>query len=186
MLMFSLGQDDSVPAGWSSELDHSLVPFRSRARYLRLVATLPHALDYAAGGFHVSVTRGLCGGAADPAVGFAAGGTKAGACAAPLNRDDLRQLWSNAAQAYHDAYSAIIDGHPLDRVKVLLHEANLLADKAYAGENVEPPRDPKTGAPETPSPRRANWLAVAGLVGVSGMLLFGIHRSRQAHGEYWV
>jgi hypothetical protein len=137
-------------------------------------------LDYAAGGYHVSVTRGACGGTSDPAVGFADGGTRAGACSSPLNRDDLRAKWRAAVEAYLRAFHAAGDGHPIDCVKIMLATANGLADQAYAGENVAPPRDPVTQTPETPSPKRGltGGLIALGLMGLVGVVGYGIHRGQ--------
>lgn len=157
-----LGQEPA-PSIEMQALDHSLVPFRSRPRFLRLVKSLDHARDYAAGGFHVSVTRGLCGGAGDSAIGFAESGTVPGACQIPLDRADLRLAWANTARAYFDAFIASRD-EPLDAVKDRLRAANALADQAYALEGVEPPRDPQTGTPEPPSPKGGiSDFALAGL-----------------------
>jgi hypothetical protein len=182
MLAYSyagLGQE----AARRDVLDHSLVPFRSRARFLRLVKTIRHAKDYAAGGFHVSVTRGLCGGAADPASGFAGGGTRAGACVAPLGRDDIRTAWRKSAQAYLNAFNQAQQGALVDQVKQLLRTANLLADQAYGLEKVDPPRDPVTQEPETPSPKSGvGGIGLAlGLAGLMGMTAYAIKRGQTAY-----
>jgi len=183
MLSYSFAGLGQEGAASIDPLNHQLVPFRSRARYLRLVKTLSHALDYAAGGFHVSVTRGLCGGAADPAHDFAAGGTKAGACQAPLGRDDLRVKWREAAAAYRLAFNAAQQGQLVEQVKQLLTTANALANQAYAGENVEPPRDPVTGTPEAPSPKKgvSGTVIAAALVGLMGAVTYGVYRGKTAH-----
>lgn len=156
-----------------ADLDHSLVPFRSRARYLRLVNKISHALDYAAGGFHVSVTRGLCGGAADPALDFAKGGTVAGGCTMPLDRDDLRLAWAKAANAYLAAFIKASSGSAaLEDIKATLRVANGLADQAYALEGVDPPRDPVTQETEAPSPGRGlGGYAYAGIGFLGAALL---------------
>ncbi|UCC72064.1 MAG: hypothetical protein JSV86_17100 [Gemmatimonadota bacterium] len=188
MLTFTLGQGMEPTVIQPEEyLDHSLAPFRGTPRYLRLVSTNRHVLDYAAGGFHVSVARGLAGGCADPSAGFAAGGTRAGVCAEPLDRADLRTLWAKAAQAYLEIYNLALDGHPVDRNKALLLAANDLADRAYAAEGIDPPRDPMTGTSEPPRDKkgpRPRWGIALGILGIAGLGVYGIHRSRQIYGEY--
>ncbi len=182
-----LGQDAAPPL--VDPLKHSLVPFRRRARYLRLVGTKSQALNYAAGGFHVSVTRGLAGGCADPSANFADGGTKTGACVAPLGRGDLRSKWSNAAQAYLQAFNSAQQGALVEQVKQLLRTANGLASQAYAAEGVPPPRDPVTQETEPVSPGRGiSGVGLAiGLAGLMGLTAYAIHRGQTAYeGGIWV
>lgn len=143
-----LGADPSRPI-----LDHTRVPFRGTPRFLRLVSTLNQAADYAAGGFHVSVDRGLSGGCKDPFT-IHASGTKGVTCQLPLNRADSRAAWSTAASLYHDAFFATTDlgvgRQPLSVVKAMLRDANLAADRAFALEGIEPPRDPGPALPGEP------------------------------------
>jgi len=173
-----LGDDTQQP----SVLSHTLVPFRRRARYLRLVRKKSHAADYAAGGFHVSVARGLAGGCRDSSANFASGGTKATTCLSPLDRADVRALWTAAAEAYMQAVGST--DKPLEQIKQMLRVANALADRAYAAEGVEPPRDPVTGDPEPPRPRRINGVGLAiGLAGVLGMTAYAIHHGQVAYDD---
>jgi hypothetical protein len=130
-------------------LNHALVPFRARPVFLRLVKKRSQALDYAAGGFHVSVTRGLAGGCRDSSAGFASSGTKAGSCSQPINSDEIRALWVRAAEAYKLVFDMGSDATVNVAVfKENLAAANALADVAYGAEGVEPPRDPQTGTSE--------------------------------------
>lgn len=132
-----------------SSLDHGLVPYLYPPRYLRLVKSQSHALNYAAAGFHVSVTRGLAGGARDLSVSVS--GTGPSSVKEPLNRPDLASLWSQAANLYLEAYrQAQSAPFQLESVKSQLLSANQAADQAYAQEEVEPPRDPVTQSPEPP------------------------------------
>lgn len=157
-------------------LDHTVVPFRKRAVYLRLVVTKSQAADYAAGGFHVSVTRSLCGGAADSSSDFASGGTTAGVCLQPLHRDDIGAAWGRAAMAYQQAYTDAMDPSAgVDYVKMELDTANELANAAYAMEGVAPPVDPMAVvglAPAKAEPAAApssKWPAM-----LAGLAIFGM------------
>lgn len=124
-------------AGDPDVLNQTLLPYRKSPVYLRLVDTESKAKDYAAGGFHISVTRGGSGGCKDAALDV--GMTKAAICTAPLGRQDLTGLWNAAANAYLNAYNRLGD---LSTIKTELLQANILADAAYAMEGVDPPRDP--------------------------------------------
>lgn len=150
-------------------LNPNLVPFRSSPVYLRLATTRSRALDYAAGGFHVSVVRGRAGGCRDSAVNIRATGPDA--CDQPLGRSDLKQLWTSAAKAYLDAFKALQTG--LVSVEIL-RVANAEADRAYAAEGVEPPRDPKTQTSEPPLAQKRGIppLAMMGGLALLGFLLF--------------
>lgn len=156
------------------DLNHALIPFRKRAVYLRLVNTRDKAKDYAAGGFHVSVDRGLAGGCRDSSRDFSSGGTRVGVCTLPMNRQDVAQAWANAATAYGVAWDAAHTTMPLDGVKALLLQANALADAAYRLEGVAPPVDPvraaQSGGNLTPAmtepaaaPAGSVWAFVASL-----------------------
>lgn len=127
-------QQDGVNA-----LSHDAVPYGSAPRYLRLVSTLKHARDYASAGFHVSVTRALSGGCSDSAGSI---NYKSKACVNPLNRQDLASLWESAATAYRVAYYLPDETADMGAIKDALMTANMLADKAYEAEGIEPPRDP--------------------------------------------
>lgn len=143
-----------VGLGADELLDHDRVPFRSTPVFLRLVNSLNRAADYAAGGFHVCVDRGLSGGCKDPFT-IHASGTKGVTCKQPMNRPDARAAWSAAASAYKDAFFSTTDlsttgRQPLATVKAMLGAANALADKAFAIEGIAPPRDPGPSAPGEP------------------------------------
>lgn len=184
--MNGLGDDASPVA---SVLDHALVPFRSAATYLRLVTTPSQALDYAAGGFHVSVDRGLAGGCTDPWT-IHKGGTTAVACATPRNSASARAMWTSAAQKYLAVYTLAQQGGGLDVVKQGLNDANLLANNAYGQEGITPPVDPETQQPDHvgaagTNHRKGRILMGAGL----GLALFGVaaavvsRKHKQKHGE---
>lgn len=162
-------------------LNHGLVPFRSMPVFLRQVDTMAEVLDYAAGGFHVAVARGLAGGAADSSVSFGKallGGRAAISPQKPLNRADLVPLWTAAAVAYRTVFDEANAG-PGFFVPLVdkLREANSLADRAYAAEGIAPPRDPGPGSTEVPAEPKKEaasgsrtglyvaGLAVAGIVG---------------------
>jgi len=163
-----------------SILNHALVPFRRRAVFLRLVTSRARAADYAAGGFHVSVARGLAGGCSDPAHDFLDGGTRDGTCLVPLNREDVKAAWATAAALYLEAFSMSATAEVKATV-AKLHAANLAADAAYRLEGVTPPADPVVLAPSTapgvPKPsesigrlRSGNWaLAVASALAFAGV-----------------
>lgn len=169
--------------------DHRLLPFLGAAVYLRLVTSLRAAMVYAAGGFHGSVTRGEAGGTNDPAnqtPGYAAGEF----ALSRLERDDIGQAWSYAAQKYKDAYDTAQAKTDLATVKRMLAQANELADAAYALEKVEPPRDPGTGTVEPPhakdplvanTTKKMSGVAMAGfgLLGIVALLLVGNAMSRR-------
>ena len=118
---------------------HAAVPFRSAPVYLRLVNTKSKALDYAAGGFHVCVTRALSGGCKDTSLPGGFGGAK---CSRPLGDKQLTDDWYLAGASYLEAFDAAFKGKPLAAVKDMIRTANLLADKAFKAEGGEPPRDP--------------------------------------------
>ena len=110
--MYVLGDNE---VGGGSVLDQSLVPFRSRPVFLRLVNSQARAMDYAAGGFHVSVARGVIGGCADRAEGsFLNFGAT---CTKPLGRDDIRNAWSLAASLYLQAFGHAKAGVVLTAIK---------------------------------------------------------------------
>lgn len=166
-----------------SALDHSLVPFRGEPRYLRLVTTLAHALDYGAGGFHVSVTRGLCGGSGDPSHDFTQGGTKPGACTMPLNDANIAAAWDTSARRYQEAYLSAQSGASVAEVKARLAYANEAANIAYGMEGVEPPRDPVTALPDPVGvhPQMRTWkvaAASAGLLGGLGLALWYLDKKQ--------
>lgn len=142
-----MGQADDAVQGLYPVLNHALVPFLGPTRYLRNVETLAQALAYAAGGFHVSVTRGLSGGCRDPSDGFmeARGlftGEMLTPCAVPLGRDDIRALWAQAAQGYLDAYNLGLRTKSVSKVKAALRLVQQMQVSPYTLENVDPPRDP--------------------------------------------
>lgn len=132
------------------------LPFRDPPVFLRLVQNMKMALDYAAGGFHVSAARSEGGGCADESVSFGRallGGRKPRSCSRPLRRSDIEALWDQAAASYTDAFKAAAAGsQPLQAIKIALNNANLLADLAFKAEGVEPPRDPGPSASGTVNP----------------------------------
>jgi hypothetical protein len=133
----------AIDASLYPSLNQALVPYLSKPVYLRLVSTLAKAKNYAAAGFHVSVTRGLGGGCKDAAATVDGTDSGGSACLSPLGRDDAAQAWSNAAQAYLNAYNLAAAGSaPLADVKAALDAANVTANSGYAIESVEPPSDP--------------------------------------------
>jgi hypothetical protein len=169
--------DDSVPS--DDVLDHSLLHFRGRTIYLRLVSTIKRAMDYAAGGFHSSVARGLVGGSHDLA--SVTNGTVAGQVPVGLGRDDCKAAWEAAARRYLDAYKQGDAGKTLGEVKGVLAEANLLADAAYKLEGVDPPRDPVLQVAESTDHPQQRWFETTGVkvgaacvgLGILALLLFG-------------
>lgn len=160
--VYGLGADTvQVGARNASILDHSLIKFRAKPPYLRLVTSLPAANDYAAGGFHVAVSRGLAGGCSDLSTAF--NGTGPSSCRIPLTRPDLTVKWKAAAQAYYDAYQRKNLADMLTGIRV----ANEIANAAFAAEGISPPRDPVTGAKEPPA------IAPGPVGGGGGAGLFG-------------
>lgn len=144
--VYGLGADSFVvQASAKGALDHSLIPYRRKPSYLRLVNTLEKAKDYAAAGFHVSVTRGLAGGCQDLASAF--NGTGPASCESPLNRGDLTAKWRGVASAYMDAF----DRRNLADAITAIKAANGLADMAFKAEGIQPPKDPVTGKSEPPA-----------------------------------
>jgi len=163
-------------------LRHDLVPFRSRPVYLRLVTTLRRAKDYAAGGFHVAVSRGLPGGCRDSSMDFAKSGTTAAVCASPMNDTTLRNLWADAAQGYRNVYFGPTSD--LEAMRSALAAANASADLAFKAEGVEPPRDPVTLAvePANPGASMTAKLAFAALgLFAASAVTYGVRRRQQAY-----
>ena len=169
----------------AGNFQHGMVPYGGRPVYLRLVDTRTEAKNYAAGGFHVSVIRGSVGGCADPALGFAAGGTDPNAfCKKALDRNDLSVAWDQSAEGYKAAYDAYVSGASWQDIKAMLVRANALADLAYKQEGVDPPRDPGpspdpipgAGMPDPVGRPRRRWGLIAasagglGLVGLLGVI----------------
>lgn len=156
-----------------SVLNHALVPYKSKAVYLRLVDTKAEVLNYAANGFHVCVTRGLAGGCKDGAVNVK--GTGPSSCSQPLGRTDLKEAWGAAAEAYLGAYQAALGGVSHVQIVPMLAQANAVADAAYAKEGVDPPRDPVTGAAEPPQAASGgfNIMGMGLAAGILGLMLFG-------------
>jgi hypothetical protein len=160
--------------GQGATLDHDLIPFRNSPIYLRLVGSLGRALDYAAGGFHVSVWRGLSGGCKDPWQIHQSGTSDGVGCRTPHNDNAIRDLWIEAAEKYKGAYEAAKVGKPLLLVKGYLALANLAADKAYRAEGIEPPRDPVTQVTDpVGKPGNLGLLTFMG-VATLGLLSLGI------------
>lgn len=168
---------------------HAMVPYGSLPQPMAKVDTRAEAKNYAVDGFHVSVIRGEAGGCKDSASGFAKAGTDPnGACKLPLGRDDLSIAWDAAAGAYKAAYDAWVAGKTWREIKALLEPANLLADKAYGLEGVEPPRyieptpqpdgtvapvsraDPMGGGQARRKKIIAASVGVAGLIGFLGLM----------------
>lgn len=104
-------------------LDHGLLPQQKPAVPLRNVDTKVKALNYAGGGFHTSVTRGLS------SSGYTQG------------------LWDKAAGAYLGVAQSIA-GISLEQAVSMLGVANTLADAAYKSGGGGAPRDPATGTTE--------------------------------------
>lgn len=151
-------------------LNHALVPWRSAPVYLRLVNSQSRALNYAAGGFHVAVSRGVPGGCGDSAASTPTG--SAGGCLSPLGRRELGEEWSTVAQKYKAAYEAAKRGFT-PAVLLQLREANGSADRVYGLENVPPPRDPITMTSEAPManptmPTKHKMLIGTGVLGLLG------------------
>lgn len=147
-------------------MDHALVPFLGMPTFLRLVDTIAEVKDYAAGGFHVSVARGLVGGAGDNSVSFGKAlisGKRAIAPQRPLNRADLATKWKAAAGAYKAVFDTANAGPTFFLPLVdQLREANGLADQAYAAEGIAPPKDPGPGTTEVPSEPKSGTVSSSG------------------------
>ncbi len=198
-----LGDDAEVQAEYPI-LNHLFAPFLGPTRYIRNVETLAQALAYAAGGFHVSVTRGLSGGCKDPSDGFmyARGlidGMNTTPCAVALNNPRIRDAWANVAQKYLDAYNLGVTTKSLSKTKAAIQAAQSMMISPYAMEGVTPPRDPGPGntlpepAPEPPilqppvtatgRPRKAMGevavMAAGGGVLAIGGLIAGIISARK-------
>jgi len=174
-----------LDAGFGADdgLNHAAVPFRARPRYLRLVRTRGNARDYAAGGFHVSVTRGTAGGCRDASDNFASSGTAKGECNSPINSASIRALWAEAAAGYKAVFELGADGSVnVTVLKEKLRAANALADAAYAAEGVEPPRDPETGEsdPVGAIDKGSPWAMLGAVAGFAGIGIIGL---RKAQGE---
>jgi len=157
-----------------SLLNHALVPWRSAPVYLRLVNSQARALNYAAGGFHVAVSRGTPGGCGDSAGSTPTG--SAGSCLAPLGRKELGEEWATVAEKYLRAYDAAKAAWSMGTVLNMLREANGAADRVYGLENVPPPRDPVTMTSEAPManptmPNKHKVLIATGLLGVLGSVV---------------
>lgn len=158
----------------AATFSHSQVGFRSAPVFLRLVASMAKARDYAAGGFHVSVDRAAGGGCKDDWK-IHKGGTKAATCQLPLRREDVTGLWNTAAGKYLAAFNASQNPETkLDVMKGFLSDANRAADAAFAAEGIEPPRDPVTGASEAPVGKLSSPLGGLALAssGLAAMLYF--------------
>lgn len=155
----------AAAAASDNVVSHSQLPFRARARYLRLVSNLTQAKDYAAGGFHTSVDRMSAGGCSD-AWSNHASGTKPYTCTRALNRDDLKTLWEGAALAYLNAYSA----PDLTTAKTNLEAANMAANMAFKSEGIEPPRDPVNKNYDPVAPKDYSLVVFSGL-GVASLLV---------------
>lgn len=198
-----LGQDEGgCPAPGVENfpvLDQALLPYLGETNWLRLVKTLPAAKAYAAGGFHVCVARGQCGGCQDPSEGFMQKlnlliGPQAGYCDSPLFSPELMASWAAAASLYLEAYRTAEQSKSVSKTKEALRRANAAALVAYDGEGVTPPRDPYAAPDElpeppvpperpTPPPRSRGGLVLAGglglvaavglVIGASGMARAG-------------
>lgn len=141
-MLFALNGFGAVDTSAFPVLNQSLVPYLGKPVYLRLTNSLAKAKNYAAAGFHVSVTRGLGGGCSDPASTVDGTDNTGSACISPMNRQDAVSTWADAAQAYSDAYYLANSGASLDAVKAQLTAANAKADAGYHLEGVAPPADP--------------------------------------------
>jgi hypothetical protein len=60
----------------------------------------------------------------------------------PIGDKQLRDDWYLAAASYLEAFDKAFKNGTVADVKAMLMTANLLADKAFKAEGVEPPRDP--------------------------------------------
>lgn len=151
-------------------LNHALTPFRKAPVYIRFVNTQSKALDYAAGGFHVAVTRGQSGGCGDAADSIPTG--TAGKCKSPFGRQALGSEWAGVAAMYSNAYALIKSRFGSGSLQ-LLRDANAAADRVYGLENVPPPRDPLTGESEAPMakptmPTKRKVAVAGGILGLLG------------------
>src|SRR5690349_8772977 len=106
-----LGDGDSAMA-----VTQDMMPYLGSPVYLRKVTTPARADAYAAAGFHVSTTRALAGGCADPASAISGTDPKA-VCKTPMGRADVGALWQAAANGYYAAYAPNNVSSPIaDRV----------------------------------------------------------------------
>ena len=146
------GLGAAVPPEFVGILDHAFVPFRSKPVVLRLTKSMTQALDYAAGGFHVSVDRGISGGCGDH-WSIHKSGTVAAECSKPLFRPDILKAWASAAAKYREAFESGMAAklQPVENVKAILREANQLADAAFKLEGIAPPKDPGPGLKKQPT-----------------------------------
>lgn len=204
----AFGLNDAWGAWGAAEefLNHALVPWLKPPVYLIDVDTRDEALQYAAGGFHASVERGLAGGCTvDPTNwgrellhrGYRSGGRDIVSCGGGLGRADLRQRWNDVAKMYFDAWNTAKIATPSQTV-ALLRQANTSADNAYGVENraareqglppVMPPRDPRTPAAPAEAagaaskPRRVwPWL-VGGAFAAVALTGVAIYAGRRAEG----
>lgn len=156
------------------QMRHEEVPYRSAPVYLRLVNSDKRAKDYAAAGFHISATRGNHGGCKDAY--DAISGTAPSACLNALERVEVQTAWFNAAEAYKSVFNSAT-GVPLASQIEGLRAANALADRAYALEGVEPPRDPVTQAPDIAKAHKSSFWKKAGIgaavaAGIAGLWYF--------------
>ncbi len=155
-IMGGFGDDAEIQQQYPV-LNHALVPFLGHTIYLRNVSTLAQALAYAAGGFHVSVARGLAGGCGDRADGFMEkmglfDGKNLGTCARPLANPEIRRLWAQAAQLYLDAFNIGQTTKSLAKTKEAIVRAQSMGVSPYSMEGVTPPRDPGPGSSSLPEP----------------------------------
>lgn len=188
-------------------IDHALVPFTPITSvnngwpvYISQTDTRGEVVNYAAGGFHTSVSRGIAGGCQDPdwvvkptGVTWVSGPK---ACATPKNNPDIAAAWEKAAAKYREVYEAVNavakpSSAEIDAFVLGLRNANWLADIAYGLENVPPPRDPNAdpeGPPATPKSRISVAMAGLGLLAAFGFVAFAIASSKKeekpAPGEF--
>jgi hypothetical protein len=172
----------------ASPLAQTTVPWRKPPVYLADVDTQNEALDYAAGGFHVSVARGQAGGCTDDPTTWgkkflAAKGVNV-PCAG-LGRPEIATAWISVAQRYLNAWKLALGGYS-SAVYDALRQANVASDGVYAMESaaakekglppVAPPRDPRTGGAEAAgtsrrvSPWRKVFAATTVLGGVATLI----------------
>lgn len=170
-------------------VSQSMMPYLGNPVYLRKTDTLKKADNYAAAGFHVSTTRALAGGCADPASAISGTDPKA-ACKTPLGRADVGALWAAAANAYLVASQVPTLA---DRLQAL-RAANGAADQAYAQEGVAPPVDPgagvvnsgtHNGAEPVTRPRRRLALVLGALgAAMAGGIGYMIYDGQKKHAAY--
>lgn len=180
--------------GTADGLFHAAVPFRARPVFLRLAKSRSQLMDYAAGGFHVSVTRGTAGGCKDPSSGFSQSGTIKGTCDTPINSPEIRAMWASAAALYKIAFENGVAGEKDDPARDIskdqLRSANAAADAAYRAEGVTPPRDPQTGTSEAPvdpagtlpAPPKGMSTGAKVAIGI-GVAMLGLFVARQVQGD---